>query len=81
MVTAVLNNVLVFRLATFKRTHKILVGRQSMREGGKRRRRRKMLRNWSHFILWETEESGVPASKKDLHGILELASLNYDADF
>ena len=41
-----------------------------------------MLRNWSHFILWETEEeSGVPASKKDLHGILELASLNYDADF
>ena len=41
-----------------------------------------MLRNWSHFILWETEEeSGVPASKKYLHGILELASLNDVADF
>ena len=55
MVTTALNNVAVFRLATFKRAHKILVGNQ----WGKRRRRGCWVRNWSDSVLWETEESGV----------------------
>ena len=84
MVTAVLNNVSVFRLATFKRTHKILVGRQSMREGGERRRRRwrKMLRNWSHFILWcQKKVVSLQARKTCMAYVLELESRHYDADF
>ena len=70
MVTAVLNNVSVFRLATFKRTHKILVGRQSMREGGREAEEEEEGEEVEedaeklvplHFVV--PEESGVSASK------------------